>query len=217
MTQQRNASCCENRAEAEMFAITLAGHVLNPRPLTRAREKAGKSGEKTYIRTRTRARPRTTRGKPRRDEEGVNFVWPLPPICAREHQCLSKRPSRPYRYKPHSYCRLSAQATAQVWVPAEDGSMIAFPRMPRVADLPPGWRHFTTAQKIEHLIVLDRCRAILSWGRSPSWTLPLLVSDAGDAHPVAGRPQGRARWNARSRGCPRARKGPHSRRAYKAV
>jgi hypothetical protein len=46
----------------------------------------------------------------------------------------------------------------------DDGSVIAFPRMPRVADLPPGWRRFTTAQKIEHLIGLDRCRAILSWG-----------------------------------------------------
>jgi hypothetical protein len=46
----------------------------------------------------------------------------------------------------------------------EDGSVIAFPRMPRVADLPPGWQHFTTAQKIEHLVGLDRCRAILSWG-----------------------------------------------------
>jgi hypothetical protein len=36
--------------------------------------------------------------------------------------------------------------------------------MPRVADLPPGWRHFTTAQKIDHLIGLDRCYEILSWG-----------------------------------------------------
>jgi hypothetical protein len=36
--------------------------------------------------------------------------------------------------------------------------------MPRVADLPPGWRHFTTAEKIEHLIGLDRCEEILSWG-----------------------------------------------------
>jgi hypothetical protein len=45
-----------------------------------------------------------------------------------------------------------------------DGSVIAFPYMPRVADLPPGWRHFTTAQKIEHLIGLDRCREVLSWG-----------------------------------------------------
>ena len=35
--------------------------------------------------------------------------------------------------------------------------------MPRVADLPPGWRHFSAAQKIEQLIGLDRCYEILSW------------------------------------------------------
>jgi hypothetical protein len=46
----------------------------------------------------------------------------------------------------------------------EDGSIVAFPYMPRVADLPKGWRHFTTAQKIDHLIGLDRWREILSWG-----------------------------------------------------
>ena len=46
----------------------------------------------------------------------------------------------------------------------DDGSIVAFPYMPRVADLPPGWRYFTTAQKIEQLIGLDRCREILSWG-----------------------------------------------------
>jgi hypothetical protein len=45
----------------------------------------------------------------------------------------------------------------------EDGSVIAFPYMPHVADLPPGWRHFSAAQKIEHLIGLDRCYEILSW------------------------------------------------------
>jgi hypothetical protein len=44
------------------------------------------------------------------------------------------------------------------------GKLVRLPYMPRVADLPPGWRRFTTAQKIEHLIGLDRCRAILSWG-----------------------------------------------------
>ena len=49
-------------------------------------------------------------------------------------------------------------------VRAEDGSIIAFPYMPRVADLPPGWRHFSAAEKIEHLIGLDRCHEILSWG-----------------------------------------------------
>jgi len=46
----------------------------------------------------------------------------------------------------------------------EDGSVTAFPYMPRVADLPPGWRYLTTAQKIDHLIGLDRCYEILSWG-----------------------------------------------------
>jgi hypothetical protein len=45
----------------------------------------------------------------------------------------------------------------------EDSRVIAFPRMPRVADLPPGWRHFSVAQKIEHLIGFDQAREILSW------------------------------------------------------
>ena len=44
------------------------------------------------------------------------------------------------------------------------GEHVPFPRMPRVAALPPGWRHFSTAAKIEHLIGLDRAIAILSWG-----------------------------------------------------
>ena len=48
---------------------------------------------------------------------------------------------------------------------AEDGSIIAFPRMPRVSALPPGWRHWSPAEKIEHLLgmSLDRCYEILSW------------------------------------------------------
>jgi hypothetical protein len=46
-----------------------------------------------------------------------------------------------------------------------DGSVIAFPRMPRVADLPRGWRHWSPAQKIEHLLgmTLDDMAEILSW------------------------------------------------------
>jgi hypothetical protein len=48
---------------------------------------------------------------------------------------------------------------------AEDGSVIAFPNMLRVADLPRGWRHWSPAQKIEHLLgmSLDRAHEILSW------------------------------------------------------
>ena len=44
-----------------------------------------------------------------------------------------------------------------------DGSVISFPRMPKVAELPKGWRHFSVAQKVDHLIGLDRCYQILSW------------------------------------------------------
>jgi hypothetical protein len=48
---------------------------------------------------------------------------------------------------------------------ADDGRIIAFPYMPRVADLPSGWRHFSAAEKIEHLlgITLDDMDEILSW------------------------------------------------------
>jgi hypothetical protein len=47
----------------------------------------------------------------------------------------------------------------------KDGSVIAFPRMPRVADLPPGWRHWSPAEKIEHLLgmSLDDAYEVQSW------------------------------------------------------
>jgi hypothetical protein len=46
-----------------------------------------------------------------------------------------------------------------------DGSVVAFPYMPRVADLPPGWQRFSTADKIKHLLHtrLDQAYEILSW------------------------------------------------------
>jgi hypothetical protein len=51
-------------------------------------------------------------------------------------------------------------------VRAEDGSVIAFPYMPRVTELPPEWQHFGPAQKVEHLLnmSLDRAAEVLSWG-----------------------------------------------------
>jgi hypothetical protein len=53
----------------------------------------------------------------------------------------------------------------QSGVRAGDGSVIAFPYMPRVAELPPGWRHWSPAQKVEHLLgmTLDDIAEILSW------------------------------------------------------
>ena len=46
--------------------------------------------------------------------------------------------------------------------------------MPRVAELPSGWRHFSSMQKIEHLIGLDRSYEILSW--SPDAFDPVRLS-----------------------------------------
>jgi hypothetical protein len=48
----------------------------------------------------------------------------------------------------------------------DDGTIIAFPYMPRVADLPRGWRHWPPAEKIEHLLemTLDDIAEIMSWG-----------------------------------------------------
>jgi hypothetical protein len=40
----------------------------------------------------------------------------------------------------------------QLGVRADKGSVIAFPYMPRVADLPRGWQHWSPAQKTEHLL-----------------------------------------------------------------
>jgi len=47
----------------------------------------------------------------------------------------------------------------------EGGSVISFPRMPRVADLPRGW---SPAEKIEYLLgmTLDDLAEILSWPTS---------------------------------------------------
>jgi hypothetical protein len=48
---------------------------------------------------------------------------------------------------------------------ADDGAVITFPYMPRVAELPRGRRNFGPAQKVEHLLnmSLDRAAEILSW------------------------------------------------------
>ena len=55
-------------------------------------------------------------------------------------------------------------------VPNGDGSVISFPRMLRVAELPPRPEPVSAAEKIEHLlgISLDRARAISFHARRPS-------------------------------------------------
>src|SRR5215472_5931706 len=75
--------------------------------------------------------------------------------------CPSAR--RPPHSEPMAGSPLKRQR--KLGVRREDGSIIAFPRMPRVADLPPGWRNLSPPEKIEHLLgmSLDRCYEILSW------------------------------------------------------
>ena len=79
---------------------------------------------------------------------------------ARERSTLAPHDGHP----PHTRAMAGSPLKRQrkLGIRADDGSIIIFPRMPRVVDLPSGWRHFSAAQKIEHLIGLDRCYEILS-------------------------------------------------------
>src|SRR5215510_2611923 len=45
------------------------------------------------------------------------------------------------------------------------GDLIPFPYMPRVTELPKGWRQWSPAETVEHLLgmSLDRAAAILCW------------------------------------------------------
>jgi hypothetical protein len=56
----------------------------------------------------------------------------------------------------------------------DDDSVVAFPRMPRVADLPKDWRHWSPARKIEHLL-----------GMSLAFAAERALQLFGEARPVA--------------------------------
>ena len=97
-------------------------------------------------------------------------------MCSEEIGLLAGAETRPSHAREGSAClgakdppHLGPMAGSplkrarKLGVRRKDGSILAFPYMPRVADLPPGWRHFSAAQKVEHLIGLDRCYEILSW------------------------------------------------------
>jgi hypothetical protein len=80
---------------------------------------------------------------------------------ARKRACLCTR--RPSHTRAMAGSPLKRQRKAGTG--ADDGSVIAFRYMPRVADLPRGWRHWSPAQKIEHLLgmTLEDMAEILSW------------------------------------------------------
>jgi hypothetical protein len=73
-------------------------------------------------------------------------------------------PSRA-RHIPEPIAGSPLKRQRKAGIRAADGSVIAFPYMPRVADLPRGWRHWSPAEKIEHLLgmTLDDMAEILSW------------------------------------------------------
>ena len=64
-----------------------------------------------------------------------------------------------------SHSRLSDRRACKAAVRDDGGRVIAFPYMPRVAQLPRGWRRWSPAEKIEHLLgmSLDQAHNILSW------------------------------------------------------
>ena len=71
----------------------------------------------------------------------------------------------PARHIPEPMAGAPIKRQRKLGVRCEDGSIITFPHMPRVAELPRGWRNFGPAQKVEHLLnmSLDRASEILSW------------------------------------------------------
>jgi hypothetical protein len=88
--------------------------------------------------------------------------------------------------------------------------------MPRVADLPRGWRHWSPAEKIEHLLgmTLDRAHEILSWPipELDPFRLSVRVQVMRIVFTIG--TKGAAQWQARPRRCPQShlwRNVPHRR------
>ena len=78
---------------------------------------------------------------------------------------------------------------------SDDGSVVAFPRMPRAAALPRGWRRWSPVEKIEHLLgmSLDQMHDVLSWRAgeadpyrlSVQWQVARVILMVGAKHLLA--------------------------------
>jgi hypothetical protein len=82
---------------------------------------------------------------------------PSPGAHGREKPRLPLDPGRAPHTEPMAGSPL--RRARKQGISLEDGRVIAFPRMPRVASLPKGWRHLSPAKKIEHLLGLRLDRA----------------------------------------------------------
>ena len=90
-------------------------------------------------------------------------------VRARAREEMSVATTLGARHIPEPMAGSPLKRARKQGIRLDDGSVIAFPYMPRVADLPPRRRHFSTADKIKHLlgkISLDQARDILSWPRA---------------------------------------------------
>ena len=79
----------------------------------------------------------------------------------------------------------------------EDGNVVAFPFLPRVtgASHPPGWRQWSPADKVEHLLgmSLDQMHDVLSWRAaeldpyrlSVQWQVARVILMVGAKHLLA--------------------------------
>jgi hypothetical protein len=90
-------------------------------------------------------------------------TWRKPPPHTRARSSVAR--STAPRHIPEPMAGSPLKRQRKLGVRVDDDSVIAFPRMPRTADLPPGWRHWSPAEKIEHLLgmTLDDMAEILSW------------------------------------------------------
>ena len=87
----------------------------------------------------------------------------VPPPARAIEGALASAPGANHISEPMAGSPLQRQR--KLGVRDENGNVIAFPRMPRVADLPSGWRHWSPAEKAEHLLgmSLDQMHDTLSW------------------------------------------------------
>jgi hypothetical protein len=123
---------------------------------------------------------------------------PTPHTRARSRACLT-----PNGLHMRAMAGSSLKRARKRGVRLADGSIVAFPYMPRLPICRPAGG-ISRRRRRSSLIGLDRYEEILSWGPITDLDPLRLSFDAGDARLLADRPQGGPRRHARPRISPRA-------------